>query len=177
MITLDSFKNLPDTQEVYKSYIGANSYSHSKYEQGISECDMLMKKAGVANIKAKQNNEKSDAFDDFLKYRAKKAGLCSARKRFAHFQYKLNFIDCLCQENGFEIEQLTFTMLQFIGKKLDGRAFDNNFISDLKTAYREDNVKYSKVITEEQEAYWKSASLLFSLSRKQIAKQKSLNKV
>lgn len=177
MITLDSFTKLIDTQDVYKTYSGANNYSYSKYESGIAECDMLMKKAGVANVKASHNNEKSEAFDDFLKYRAKKAGLCSARKRFAYFQYKLNFIEQLCRANGFEIEDLTFTMLQFIGKKLDGRIFDNNFISEIKTAYRSDNIKYSKVITQEQETYWKSAALLFSLSRKQTTKPKTLNKV
>lgn len=144
---VDSFKS---KIEVYwitsNSSKNSPSFEWTQVKQNLSELSKQKRERWNSMTEKEQEEWKSE----FAKFNGMKGGILRRYRR----QAKLFYIEELIKSN--QLQHITFSLVQFISRKLDGKEFERSTWKKIQADYgfKENRKKFSDSLSEEQMGLW-----------------------
>ncbi|MHA6860361.1 hypothetical protein [Ralstonia pseudosolanacearum] len=106
----------------------------------------------------------NESWDGFCVWRGKVAGLVSGERKKKQQAEKLVYIFELLAINRVPEEAITYSLLQFLSKQLDGRYLDKEKCLELRRHYKPHKAVYQ--VPEHKQQLWSAIKLNYSMSNK-----------
>jgi len=106
----------------------------------------------------------AESWAGFCEWRSKVAGLVSGEKKQKAQAEKLAYLFELLSVNRVPEEQITYSLIQFISKQLDGRSLDKEKCLELRSRYKPHKAVYQ--VPEDKRQLWAAISLNYSVANK-----------
>ncbi|PRD76146.1 hypothetical protein C6P74_23950 [Burkholderia multivorans] len=106
----------------------------------------------------------AESWAGFCEWRGKVAGLVSGEKKQKEQAEKLVYLFELLAINRVPQEQITYSLIQFVSKQLDGRSLDKEKCLELRSHYKPHKAVYQ--VPEDKRQLWAAIKLNYSMVNK-----------
>ncbi|UZF16111.1 hypothetical protein [Ralstonia pseudosolanacearum] len=106
----------------------------------------------------------AESWAGFCEWRSKVAGLVSGEKKQKAQAEKLVYLFELLAINRVPQEQITYSLIQFVSKQLDGRSLDKDKCLELRSHYKPHKAVYQ--VPEDKRQLWAAIKLNYSMVNK-----------
>ncbi|WP_459190584.1 hypothetical protein [Ralstonia pseudosolanacearum] len=106
----------------------------------------------------------AESWAGFCEWRSKVAGLVSGEKKQKAQAEKLVYLFELLAINRVPQEQITYSLIQFVSKQLDGRSLDKEKCLELRSHYKPHKAVYQ--VPEDKRQLWAAIKLNYSMVNK-----------
>lgn len=106
----------------------------------------------------------TESWAGFCEWRSKVAGLVSGEKKQKAQAEKLVYLFELLAINRVPQEQITYSLIQFVSKQLDGRSLDKDKCLELRSHYKPHKAVYQ--VPEDKRQLWAAIKLNYSMVNK-----------
>lgn len=111
-----------------------------------------------------QQDRTAENWAGFCEWRGKVAGLVSGERKQKEQAEKLVYLFELLAINRVPEEAITYTLIQFIAKSLDGRNLDKAKCLEIRSHYKPHKAVYQ--VPEDKQQLWAAIRLNFTMSNK-----------
>lgn len=115
-------------------------------------------------------NQDNESYAAFCEWRGKIAGLVSGERKKRHQAEKLVYLFELLSINHVPQEHITYTLIQFISKQLDGKSLDKEKCLELRTHYKPNKSVYQ--IPEHGQQLWAAIRLNYLMADTNVGRVK-----
>ncbi len=109
-------------------------------------------------------NRDNENWARFCEWRAKLAGLVSGERKRKEQAEKLVYLFELLAINHVPEEEITYSLIQFVAKQLDGRSLDKEKCLELRRQYKPHKAVYQ--VPEDKQQLWAAIRLNFSMNER-----------
>lgn len=107
----------------------------------------------------------AESWANFCEWRGKVAGLVSGERKQKEQAEKLVYLFELLAINRVPEEQITYSLLQWLSKQLDGRSLDKDKCLELRSHYKPHKAVYQ--VPEDKQQLWAAIRLNYSMANKE----------